>query len=148
MSTEQQVVNQPVVNQPVVQVYPNSVTNQPSSHSNGSFGSVFIVLAVIVVISAIACFLGRLCNRRYKNSQPKDKKSHGSKHKDAKPKNTKNTGRGRDTDIEFGFDDGFNPTAKQFGNGGAKGFKPGGNGGEIRGEPRFTGEWEGKAGQY
>ncbi|KAH7833532.1 hypothetical protein Vadar_007247 [Vaccinium darrowii] len=140
MSTEQ-----PVVNQPVVQVYPNSVTNQPSSHSNGSFGSVFIVLAVIVVISAIACFLGRLCNRRYKHSQPKDKKSHGSKHKDVKPKNT---GRGNDRDIEFGFDDGFNPTAKQFGNGGGKGFKPGGNAGEIRGEPRFTGEWEGKAGQY
>lgn len=148
MSTAQPVVQ----DQPVVQVYPNSVTNQPSSsHSNGSFGSVFIVLAVIIVISAIACFLGRLCNKRHKKSQPKEKKSqksHGSKHKDTKSKNAVH---GRDGDIEFGFDNGFNPAAKQFGkgpNGGAnKGFKPGGNG-EIRGEQMFPGEWEGKAGQY
>lgn len=49
-----------------VQVYP---TNQPPSphHSNGSFGAVFIVLAIILVISVIACFLGRLCNKRYSN---------------------------------------------------------------------------------
>ncbi|CBI28534.3 unnamed protein product, partial [Vitis vinifera] len=45
-------------------IYPNTVTRQPPSHSNGSFGTVFIVLGVIVVISAIACVLGRLCNRR------------------------------------------------------------------------------------
>ncbi|KAF7123214.1 hypothetical protein RHSIM_Rhsim12G0044500 [Rhododendron simsii] len=143
MSTAQPVVQE----QPVVQVYPNSVnSNQPSSHSsNGSFGSVFIVLAVIVVISAIACFLGRLCNKRYKKSQPKDKKSHGSKHKDTKSKNAVH---GRDNDIEFGFENaGFNPAAKQIGKGGAKGFKPGGNG-ENRGEQMFAGEWEGKAGQY
>ncbi|RDX85332.1 hypothetical protein CR513_33476, partial [Mucuna pruriens] len=49
-----------------VQVYPS---NQPPSshHSNGSFGSVFIVLAIILVISVVACFLGRLCNKRYNN---------------------------------------------------------------------------------
>ncbi|KDO82406.1 hypothetical protein CISIN_1g028436mg [Citrus sinensis] len=63
-------------------VYPNTVTGQPpavssSSHSNGSFGTVFIVLAVIIVISAIACCLGRLCNRRHHSS-------HGHKEKPSK----------------------------------------------------------------
>ncbi|EYU31254.1 hypothetical protein MIMGU_mgv1a0164901mg, partial [Erythranthe guttata] len=46
---------------------PSQVTTeqQPdSSLSDGSFGPVFAVLAVIVVISAVACVLGRLCSRR------------------------------------------------------------------------------------
>ncbi|KAF7829356.1 Transcription factor bHLH90 [Senna tora] len=66
---------QPQQQQPA-QVYPTTttVTNQPpnSHHSNGngSFGTVFIVLAVILVISALACFLGRLCNRRQQNQNP------------------------------------------------------------------------------
>ncbi|KAG5001693.1 hypothetical protein AAZX31_08G276800 [Glycine max] len=65
MSLQAQPQQQP---QQPVQVYP---TNQPPSsshHSNGSFGAVFIVLAIILVISVVACFLGRLCNKRYNNS--------------------------------------------------------------------------------
>ncbi|KAK7250567.1 hypothetical protein RIF29_33081 [Crotalaria pallida] len=64
-----------------VQVYPSTVTNQPNPHyhhSKGSFGTVFIVLAIILVISTIACFLGRLCNRRYN-------KNHNHNHRPAKP---------------------------------------------------------------
>ncbi|MBA0805497.1 hypothetical protein Gohar_005010, partial [Gossypium harknessii] len=60
--------------QPVV-VLPNTVPGQapPShNHSDGSFGTVFIVLAVIIVISAIACFLGRLCNRGKNQTKPSD----------------------------------------------------------------------------
>ncbi|KAG2707564.1 hypothetical protein I3843_05G140600 [Carya illinoinensis] len=63
--------------QPVL-VYPaNTVARQPPSHhSNGSFGTVFIVLAVIIAVSAIACCLGRLCNRRYINRRPKQNHGH------------------------------------------------------------------------
>lgn len=59
---------QPPPQQPV-QVYPTAVSNQPSSHhSNGSYGPVFIVLAILLVVSVIGCFLGRLCNRRKDNN--------------------------------------------------------------------------------
>lgn len=95
--------------QPVV-VYPSTVTGQapPSHHSNGSFGSVFIVLAVIIVVSAIACFLGRLCNRRYSSQKPKQ--NHRVRHKES--------GGG---DIEFGFDNKKGPTPKPGKNGGGRG---------------------------
>ncbi|CAI8608552.1 unnamed protein product [Vicia faba] len=59
---------QPPPQQPV-NVYPTTVTNQPSSHSNGNYGPVFIVLAILLVISVVGCFLGRLCNRRKINSK-------------------------------------------------------------------------------
>ncbi|KAH1040601.1 hypothetical protein J1N35_042344 [Gossypium stocksii] len=96
--------------QPVV-VYPNTVSSgqvEPShSHSDGSFGTVFIVLAIIIVISSIACFLGRLCTRRV--SQPKPTKQ--SKSSNARPKGN---------DIELGFDGRF-PTAKPVGGHGGGG---------------------------
>ncbi|KAJ7943648.1 putative Transmembrane protein [Quillaja saponaria] len=98
--------------QPAVQVYPNPVTRQePSHHSDGSFGAVFIVLAVIVVISAIACFLGRLCNKR----------SHSHTQKPSKQKNQ--TSRPKEGDVEFGLDKRF-PTGKPAGVhvGGSRGF--------------------------
>ncbi|KAF2286654.1 hypothetical protein GH714_023246 [Hevea brasiliensis] len=67
--------------QPVV-VYPNTVSGQPPpashSHSNGSFGTVFIVLAVIIVISAIACCLGRLCNKRQGSKHSKANRTGGN----------------------------------------------------------------------
>ncbi|KAF5449886.1 hypothetical protein F2P56_030287 [Juglans regia] len=90
--------------QPVL-VYPaNTVASQPPSHhSNGSFGTVFIVLAVVIAISAIACCLSRLCNRRYKNQRPKQ-----------------NLGQSRpreNGDIEFGSDM-RTPTSKMAANGG------------------------------
>ncbi|KAL6187496.1 hypothetical protein ACLB2K_038894 [Fragaria x ananassa] len=100
--------------QPVL-VYPNNVNKPPPSHhSNGSFGSVFIVLAVIVVISGIACFLGRLCNRdRSHKSKPNKQSKHKGNHKThpkeghhgdhAEPGNQHF--RAKDgSDIEFGFD--------------------------------------------
>jgi hypothetical protein len=108
--------------QPVV-VYPSTVTGQapPSHHSNGSFGSVFIVLAVIIVVSAIACFLGRLCNRRYSSQKPKQ--NHHVRHKES--------GGG---DIEFGFDNKKGPTPKPGGNGGGRGHKAFENGDHIKGK--------------
>ncbi|XVE75038.1 hypothetical protein DITRI_Ditri12bG0065300 [Diplodiscus trichospermus] len=114
MSTETQ---QPQTQQPVF-VYPNSVSAQapPShSHSDGSFGTVFIVLAVIIVVSTIACFLGRLCNRRMSQTKPsKQKQNHNF--------------RPKERDIEFGFDDRI-PTVKPAGQSDhSKGFKIPGNG--------------------
>ncbi|KAK7361867.1 hypothetical protein VNO77_03956 [Canavalia gladiata] len=83
-----------------VQVYPATVTNEApnSHHSNGSFGAVFIVLAIILVISVVACFLGRLCNRRYNNNQghsQRPPKQHRPQIHNLHP---------REGDIEFGVD--------------------------------------------
>ncbi|GAV77417.1 hypothetical protein CFOL_v3_20888 [Cephalotus follicularis] len=109
-----------------VMVYPNTVTGQPppaASHSNGSFGTVFIVLAVIVVISAIACCLGRMCTRRFRQEKlPKQKQS-------SRPKDREKR------DLEFGFDDRI-PTGKPAGNGEPRGFKVAENGDFMRGEAR------------
>ncbi|CAL0314064.1 unnamed protein product [Lupinus luteus] len=78
-----------------VQVYPDTVTDQsPSYHSNGSFGSVFIVLAIIVAISAVACCLGRFCSRVRNQKHAKQQKQQNHHH---------NT-RPKEVDIEFGFD--------------------------------------------
>ncbi|KAL5723787.1 hypothetical protein ACHQM5_007139 [Ranunculus cassubicifolius] len=75
---------------PPVVVYPNTMTPpQPTSHSKGSFGPVFIVLAIIIVLSAIACCLGQICARRHKRSKPKKERQH------VHPKDG--------GDIEFGF---------------------------------------------
>lgn len=81
-------------------------------------------------MSAIACFLGRLCNRRYHSQKPKQNHHF-------RPKET--------GDIEFGFDKRI-PSGKQAGNGGSRGHKQSENGrdhfkGEMRpadheGEPR------------
>ncbi|KAK9276134.1 hypothetical protein L1049_005665 [Liquidambar formosana] len=126
--------------QPVV-VYPNTATRAPSSHSNGSFGTVFIVLAVIVVVSAIACFLGRLCSKRVHH--PKPKQNHASRPKESRSKESRPRerdpefrfdSRPKERDIEFGFDNRM-PTAKPAGNGEAKAYKPSENG-EIYGENR------------
>uniref|UniRef100_A0A0A0KTP5 Uncharacterized protein n=1 Tax=Cucumis sativus TaxID=3659 RepID=A0A0A0KTP5_CUCSA len=158
-------------------VYPDTAATSagsqvpPPHHSNGSFGAVFIVLAVIVVISALACFLGRLCNRRVENHQrPKPEKSHSG----ARPTRGKEPKLHPDKegDIEFGFDL-RNPSGKgKFpsggngstgnGNGGSKGkgngngpiglngpnghgnsFKPFENGGETRSEIKHTDHHEG-----
>lgn len=95
---------QPQQQQQPVLVYP--VTKQPPNesghHSSGSFGTVFIVLAVIVVISAIACCLGRLCNRGARSQKPK--KSHKSRPKEGgDPYESRNRNfRPKEGDIEFG----------------------------------------------
>ncbi|PIN04450.1 hypothetical protein CDL12_23016 [Handroanthus impetiginosus] len=125
------------MSQPEQEVYPTNpvMTTQPeSSHSDGSFGPVFAVLAVIVVISAVACVLGRLCSRRHHRAKeaprpPKaaNKQSHGGggggglgpKEWESRQKPNFNM---RDGDIEFGFDMKMNP-AKGGKNGGGKGNK-------------------------
>ncbi|KAA8533150.1 hypothetical protein F0562_033317 [Nyssa sinensis] len=128
--------------QPVL-VYPNPAPSRPpSSHSNGSFGTVFIVLAVIVVISAIACCLGRLCNRRY--NHPKATQNHPPRPKEGDQQGRQNhTFHQREGDIEFGFDKGI-PNGKPAGNGNSRGHKPGENG-ELRREVRFADGGEFKA---
>ncbi|XP_050206118.1 uncharacterized protein LOC126655838 [Mercurialis annua] len=118
--------------QPVV-VYPNTMTGQQppptgpfphSHHSNGSFGTVFIILAVIVVISGIACFLGRVCNKRkggqdhghghghghHQERSKEQKKPSGSagESQQKNPNIIRTKERGRELgDVEFGFEKGF-----------------------------------------
>ncbi|KAI3516233.1 hypothetical protein L2E82_09104 [Cichorium intybus] len=99
-------------------VYPVSETSPPPHRQSdgGSFGAVFIVLAVIVVVSAVACFLGRMCNKRHNKSKP-PKHGHaarGPKEKDMKP--NRNAFQTKDGDIEFGFDKRFS-SAKVAANG-------------------------------
>ncbi|OWM89645.1 uncharacterized protein LOC116199945 [Punica granatum] len=94
-------LQQPNVPQQPGMMSPNTIPGQPQptyhSHSNGSFGTVFIVLAVIVVISAIACCLGRFCNRRAQAyTGPKQPKQARSKANHGHPP--------KDHDVEFGFD--------------------------------------------
>uniref|UniRef100_A0A5B7APX8 Transmembrane protein n=1 Tax=Davidia involucrata TaxID=16924 RepID=A0A5B7APX8_DAVIN len=128
--------------QPVL-VYPNTVTSEPSSHPNGSFGTVFIVLAVIVVISAIACCLGRFFNRHYQHLKAKqNSQNHPSRPKGEARQN--HTFDPKEGDIEFGFDKGIQ-TGKPVGNGNSRGHKPSENG-EFKGERRFADDGESEAG--
>ncbi|CAN1187469.1 hypothetical protein LINPERPRIM_LOCUS31865 [Linum perenne] len=95
----QQPLPQPQQQQPVL-VYPNTVARDPhqsDSHSSGNFGTVFIVLAVIIVVSGLACCLGRLCN---KQALSKDRKKDKSS---KKSKNQHNSKVGQGDDIEFGL---------------------------------------------
>ncbi|GJU28649.1 hypothetical protein Tco_1167270 [Tanacetum coccineum] len=95
-------------------VFPVSETNPPTQHkSDGSFGSVFIVLAVIVVISAVACFLGRMCNKKHNKSKPS---KHAKPPKEKDLKHNRNAFQTKDGDIEFGFDKKFS-SAKVAANG-------------------------------
>lgn len=114
--------------------FPTPVTQRPapSHHSNGSFGTVFIVLAVIVVVSAIACFLGRLCNRRHNHSKGKQSQA------DFRPKereaNKNNASQPRQGVIEFGFDKRFSSAkvaASEEFRGGPKAFHNGAARGEA-----------------
>lgn len=71
----------------------NTPNSQPSSHLNGSFGTVFIILTVILVISLVSCVIGRICNKIRHGDHHPTKQNH-----DIHPK-------GRDGhDIEFGVD--------------------------------------------
>ncbi|KAG2303691.1 hypothetical protein Bca52824_032342 [Brassica carinata] len=104
--------------QPVV-VYPNAYTTQnayPSSSSSpaysssvsrGSFATVFIVVAVILVLSAVACIFGRLCNRisrgarQHHSKRPKREKGSSTKSHEIRPVEFEPRERG---DLEFGMD--------------------------------------------
>ncbi|KAL8111846.1 uncharacterized protein LOC141667339 [Apium graveolens] len=118
-------MSQPFEDYPAVYPTPNTLPSPAATHhSNGSFGTVFVVLAVIVLISAIACCLGRLCSKRRDNAKEKQSKA---KVKDAKKNN------GSHGDLEFGFDkrlssskvsaheDFRGPGPKAFSKGGARG---------------------------
>ncbi|KAD2803927.1 hypothetical protein E3N88_37304 [Mikania micrantha] len=86
-------------------VYPATETNPPSHRqSDGSFGAVFIVLGVIVVVSVIACFLGRLFKKRYNKSKPS---KHGRHTKERYMEPKRNAFQTKDGDMEFGFDKRF-----------------------------------------
>ncbi|KZV24430.1 hypothetical protein F511_24225 [Dorcoceras hygrometricum] len=94
-----------------VEFYPAPITTQPSSsHSNGSFGPVFVVLAVIIVVSAVACVLGRLCGRRRHppkhagHSTKAQKPNHVLGPKEWEPKQKPGFSVRDGGDIEFGFD--------------------------------------------
>ncbi|XP_042496264.1 uncharacterized protein LOC122075335 [Macadamia integrifolia] len=100
-------------------VYPNTVSPSTTSHSKGSFGTVFIVLAAIIVISAIACIIGRLCNRR--SSRPKNRRESQDHNFHPKPRQESqdHTFHPKEGDLEFGFKKGT-LTSKPNVNGGRK----------------------------
>ncbi|MFS8029263.1 hypothetical protein Hanom_Chr16g01520321 [Helianthus anomalus] len=90
---------------PMPTVYPVTNTLPPTNDSSsGSYGAVFIVLAVIITISTFACFLGRLCNKRENAARPSSQ-SLPKKEKDAK--RDTNGIHTKDGDIEFGYDKRF-----------------------------------------
>ncbi|KAL3631006.1 hypothetical protein CASFOL_023990 [Castilleja foliolosa] len=116
--------------QPLDQVYQNPVmTRQPNPpRSNGSFGPVFIVLAVIIVVSAVACVLGRMCSKRHNKAKEgshkpskagKQSQGLGPKEWESRQKPSYNM---RDGDIEFGFDK--KVSSKGAKNGGGNNSKP------------------------
>lgn len=135
------------MSQPNIEEYPNpEITKQPnSSHSNGSFGPVFAVLAVIVVISAVACVLGRLCSKRGRRvkeaahhpNKGGGKQSHGlPKEWESKQKPSFNMRDG--VDIEFGFDKRMPPSGKMPKGGGGKPNKPPHQSGGHKPDIRFS----------
>ncbi|KAL2510396.1 hypothetical protein Fot_34043 [Forsythia ovata] len=136
------------MSQPVDQEYPSTFTKQPSSNSNGSFGPVFFVLGAVLVISAIACVFGRLCNRKHHRGNKEHHRSKEEHHRaKAKPgghalgpkeweSRQKPSFNLKDGDIEFGFDKRI-PTAKVASHGDPRGPKPSQNGG-FKGQVRFS----------
>lgn len=121
---------------PGMVVYPTTMTTTTttsnednSSQASGSFGMVFVVLAIILVVSAVACVLGRFCTKKSnKSHQPKAHKqqNHGASHHHKqghnhtnhyKPNHSHNPhqkndnhhgpkhgkGRPKDPDLEFGY---------------------------------------------
>ncbi|XP_028754462.1 uncharacterized protein LOC114713942 [Neltuma alba] len=128
-----------------VQIYPyTAVSSPPPYHSSGSFGTVFIVLAVIVVISAIACLLGRFCSRR---------SSHKHTHNQKPPKHQKKNHhnfRPKEGDLEIGFDKRI-ASSKPIGLGHGHGYdmhghgrgRGRGGGGRVGPKPHFNGDMKG-----
>ncbi|KAL7149115.1 hypothetical protein ABFS83_05G017700 [Erythranthe nasuta] len=131
-----------------IEVYPNPVTKQPtnSPHTSGSFGPVFIVLAVIFVISAVACVLGRLCSRRrhrakeaahhHHHHQKAAKQSHGGGGlgpKEWESRQNPNLNMRDHGDVELGFDKKFKfPSAAKLGGNGRPPHHNGGRMPEVR----------------
>ncbi|GJT42486.1 hypothetical protein Tco_0951201 [Tanacetum coccineum] len=82
---------------PIVYPVTGTVPSTTTHSSNGSYGAVFIVLAVIVTISGFACFLGRMLNKRQNEERP-------SRPKEKDTKRNSNGFQTKDGDIEFGYD--------------------------------------------
>lgn len=76
------------------------ISQAPSHYgSKGSFGPVFVVLAAIIVLSVVACVIGRLCTRRVSRSE-------------AKHRHRSQAARGDDTENPLGFTDPIMATAR------------------------------------
>jgi hypothetical protein len=60
--------------QPVVTDPERIVAQNATSNSNNSFTPVFIVLAIIAVVSVASCIIGQFCSRRY--LRPRRRKDH------------------------------------------------------------------------
>ncbi|XP_057810983.1 uncharacterized protein LOC131025292 [Salvia miltiorrhiza] len=129
------------------------IKSQPeSSHSDGSYATVFIVLAVICAVGVAACVYGWLCNRPSHRDEGAEKHHHhhpppppaalpksnghelGPKEWEAKEK-PRISLRER-ADVEFGFDTRF-PPARGAGYGGGMAEPPHFGGGR-RPEVRFA----------
>lgn len=134
-------------------VYPYNpvIKSQPdSSHSNGSYGTVFIVLAVIATVSIVACVLGRLCSRRSHRNKEAHHHQHHQVHHHPPPKSNANELGPKEweakekprialrerADVEFGFDKRF-PPARVATHGGGMAEPPHFGGGR-RPEVRFA----------
>lgn len=87
---------------PPMVVYPHSIKTGMSSQSRGSFGPVFVALAVVTILAAIACFFGRIISRRY--FSPKFRREHAGV--------TAMFKGGRDLEGAAGFDMDISPPKK------------------------------------
>lgn len=108
---EQQPTTTTTTPQQPLMMYPYNVPGQPPPtsrpHSDGSFGGVFIVLAVVVLVSAVACCLGRFCGRRHEKPKAVTKKKAVKAGAATKAGAAAGAGGARfpkEVDIEFGFD--------------------------------------------
>ncbi|KAJ4960955.1 hypothetical protein NE237_020865 [Protea cynaroides] len=109
---------------PPLFVYPNTVLTSPSSHSKGSYTTVYIVLAVIVFLSAIACFLGQLCNQRYYRPKPRREQQDHTFHPKPRRELQDYNFNPKEGDLEFGFKKGI-PKPNPAASGGRKDSIPG-----------------------
>eukprot|EP01018_Ginkgo_biloba_P009503 Gb_30603 [translate_table: standard] len=63
-------MSMPLQQQPIV-VYPQAVSSNGGSHSNGSVGPVLAVLSVITILGVLACVMGRVCAGRLVSANSK-----------------------------------------------------------------------------
>ncbi|XP_047323995.1 translation initiation factor IF-2-like [Impatiens glandulifera] len=92
--------------EPAAQTITRPYSNPRTTTTTGSFGSVFIVLSVIIVISLLACFLGRFCSRHPKPASNNPKKGKKNDQKSLKQSHSVHP---KDGDIEFGLGKGGPP---------------------------------------
>ncbi|XP_052205473.1 uncharacterized protein LOC127810186 [Diospyros lotus] len=109
--------------QPVL-VYPNTITAEPSlSRPRESFGTVFIVLAVVVVLSAVACCLARLCNRRLQRAMEEPAGGIWPEERTERKSHVFYGGEEGNIPTSNGFEDGERTGSKVAENGGLTGYE-------------------------